>query len=111
MLSQKFKALAEGFVMGSAAATLLYTVLLNAGYIVSVAGAELIVDTKIKPLKDNVDSILLLSLESRMRDLSGEMCKVTDAGSRRVLQNEIDRMQAQHLEIAKVYYNITVSCS
>ena len=111
MFSPKVKGLIEGFVTGAAAATVLYTVLLNAGYIVSAAGAELIVDNKIKPIKDNVDSILLLSLESRMRDLSVELCKISDNGSRRVLQNEIDRLQKQHWDIAKVYYTILVSCS
>lgn len=109
MLSPKVKGLLEGFVMGSTAATILYTVFLQAGWIVSAAGAEVIVEQKLQPLKDNVDTILLLSLESRMRDISAQLCDASPS-LRGVLQGELDRLQKQHLDAAKVYYAMSAQC-
>jgi hypothetical protein len=109
MITQKIKGLLEGFLTGAAAATLLYTVLLNAGYIVSVEGVKIIADEKLKPLKDNVDTILVLSLEQRIRDLASEQC-LASASLRIILQNEIDGLQKQHYDLTKTYYTISVKC-
>ena len=109
MIGEKLKGILEGFLTGAAAATLLYTIALQAGYIVSVEGVKIIADEKLKPLKDNVDSILILSLETRMRDLTQEQCAATPS-LRIVLQREIDGLQAQHLVLTKTYYTINVKC-
>jgi hypothetical protein len=109
MISQKIKGVLEGFLTGVAAATLLYTVLLNAGYIVSVEGVREIANETVRPLKENVDSILILSLEQRIRDLAQEQCNASPS-LRVILQNEIDGLQKQHLDLTKTYYTIAIKC-
>lgn len=64
----------------------------------------------LKQLQTSVNTILVLSLETRIRDLAAELC-TTKESSKRVLQGELDSLQVEHKALVSVHYEIQVKCA
>lgn len=82
-------------------------VLWACGFLPGLQGFALAAETD--KIRGKVDTILMLSLEDRMRGLSEELCKA-DPIARRLLQREIDNLQSEHKNLVGEYYTLIRSC-
>lgn len=67
------------------------------------------VEKRVDVLESKVDTILVLSLQERMRELTLQQCAASPETAR-ILDREINVLQHEHFELTKAYYTLLRRC-